>query len=213
MLLRHLYRIDFGFHANIVEEYILLAFILHAMVALRCTWDSSINYAAASGKLNLAIYGVTLLTFMMLHLFQFRFDVTHMYKLCPPSHLINFGTALDLSLDLFWIGWEVCTTAEVRDIYRMEFEVFLSLGWVLFYLSVIWSDRSLILIRTLIGCAGATFVTNQFWCSLMFVPNVVGMANATAACWGNLGGGVTQIFIVWCLVKPFDAMGMDRSAA
>ena len=101
----------------------------------------------------------------------------------------------------------------MRDIYRMEFEVFLSLGWVLFYLSVIWSDRSLILIRTLIGCAGATFVTNQFWCSLMFVPNVVGTANATAACWGNLGGGVTQIFIVWCLVKPFEAMGMDRSAA
>ena len=79
--------------------------------------------------------------------------------------------------------------------------------------SIIFSDWSFILIRTLIGCAGATFVTNQFWCSLMFVPNVVGTANATAAGWGNLGGGVTQIFIVWCLVKPFDAMGMDRSAA
>ncbi|OLP92332.1 High affinity nitrate transporter 2.5 [Symbiodinium microadriaticum] len=45
------------------------------------------------------------------------------------------------------------------------------------------------LIRFFIGCAGATFVTNQFWCSLMFV---VGTANATAAGWGNLGGGVTQ---------------------
>ena len=68
---------------------------------------------------------------MMIHLFQFRFNVTHMFKLYPPSHLINFGTALDLSLNLFWIGWEICTTVEVRDIYRMEFEVFLSLGWVL----------------------------------------------------------------------------------
>ena len=48
------------------------------------------------------------------------------------------------------------------------------------------------LIRFFIGCAGATFVTNQFWCSLMFAPNVVGTANATAAGWGNLGGGVTQ---------------------
>merc|ERR1711997_1203567 len=27
------------------------------------------------------------------------------------------------------------TTAEVRDIYRMEFEVFQSLGWVVFYLA------------------------------------------------------------------------------
>ena len=65
----------------------------------------------------------------------------------------------------------------------------------------------------MIGCAGATFVTNQFWCSLMFAPNVVGTANATAAGWGNLGGGVTQIFIVWCLFKPFQAMGASPDAA
>merc|ERR1711881_700496 len=58
------------------------------------------------------------------------------------------------------------------------------------------------LLRALIGCAGATFVTNQFWCSMMFAPNVVGTANATAAGWGNLGGGVTQIFIMWALVIP-----------
>ena len=60
-----------------------------------------------------------------------------MYKLCPPSYLIDFGTALDLYLNLYWIGWGVCTTIEVRDIYRMEFEVFLSLGWVLSYLAAV----------------------------------------------------------------------------
>merc|ERR1719284_1833800 len=68
-------------------------------------------------------------------------------------------------------------------------------------------------LRFLIGCAGATFVTNQFWCSLMFAPNVVGTANATAAGWGNLGGGVTQIFIVWCLFKPFQEMGASPDTA
>merc|ERR1719392_149473 len=75
------------------------------------------------------------------------------------------------------------------------------------------AEWNFILIRMMIGCAGASFVTNQFWCSLMFAPNVVGTANATAAGWGNLGGGVTQIFIVWCLFKPFQAMGLDSNAA
>ena len=49
---------------------------------------------------------------------------------------------------------------------------------------------SFMIIRTIIGCAGATFMTNQFWCSLMFAPNIAGTANATADDWGNLGGGV-----------------------
>jgi len=79
--------------------------------------------------------------------------------------------------------------------------------------SIIFSDWSFILIRTMIGCAGATFVTNQFWCSLMFAQSIVGTANATAAGWGNLGGGVTQIFIVWCLVKPLQAMGLGTNLA
>ena len=58
------------------------------------------------------------------------------------------------------------------------------------------------LIRFFIGCAGATFVTNQFWRSPMFTPNVVGTANATAAGWGNLGGGVTQICRMSVIFNP-----------
>jgi len=79
--------------------------------------------------------------------------------------------------------------------------------------ALIWNDWSFILIRTMIGCAGASFVTNQFWCSLMFAQNVVGTANATAGGWGNLGGGVTQVFIVWCLFKPFQSAGLSSNTA
>merc|ERR1719252_149655 len=76
--------------------------------------------------------------------------------------------------------------------------------------SQIYASWNYYLCRFLIGCAGATFVTNQFWCSMMFAPNVVGTANATAAGWGNLGGGVTQIFIMWALVIPMrDVLGLD----
>merc|ERR1712193_398713 len=121
-----LYWTGFGLEANIVEEYILLAALLHVFVGLKRTWDISINYTVASGKLNLAISGIALLTFMCIHLFQFRFGETQMFKLCPPPYLMNIGTIFDLRLNLFWMDEPGCTTAEVRDIYRMEFEVFQS---------------------------------------------------------------------------------------
>merc|ERR1712127_430750 len=130
-----LYWTGFGLDANIVEEYILLAALLHVFVALKRTWDISINYTIASGKLNLAISGITLLTFVCIHLFQFRFGATQSFTLCPPPYLVNIGTIFDLRLNLLWVDEPGCTTAEVRDIYRMEFEVFQSLGWVLFYLA------------------------------------------------------------------------------
>lgn len=53
--------------------------------------------------------------------------------------------------------------------------------------------ESFLLFRLAIGVIGASFVITQYHTSVMFAPNVVGAANATAAGWGNLGGGVTQI--------------------
>jgi MFS transporter, NNP family, nitrate/nitrite transporter len=52
---------------------------------------------------------------------------------------------------------------------------------------------SFLLFRLAIGAIGASFVITQYHTSVMFAPNVVGSANATAAGWGNLGGGVTQM--------------------
>jgi NNP family nitrate/nitrite transporter-like MFS transporter len=68
--------------------------------------------------------------------------------------------------------------------------------------AAIESPHRYVVMRFLTGFSGATFITNQFWCSLMFAPNVVGTANATAAGWGNLGGGAAQIFIIWGLMIP-----------
>jgi NNP family nitrate/nitrite transporter-like MFS transporter len=54
------------------------------------------------------------------------------------------------------------------------------------------SYESFLFFRLLIGAIGASFVITQYHTSVMFAPNVVGTANATAAGWGNAGGGVTQ---------------------
>merc|ERR1711971_1062412 len=83
---------------NIVEEYVLLSAMLHVAVALKRTWDISINYTIASGKMNLAISGVCLLTFMTIHLFQFRFGETKPYTICPPPYLVNVKGLLHLAL-------------------------------------------------------------------------------------------------------------------
>lgn len=53
------------------------------------------------------------------------------------------------------------------------------------------SYESFLLFRLAIGVIGASFVITQYHTSVMFAKNVVGTANATAAGWGNLGGGVT----------------------
>ncbi len=46
-------------------------------------------------------------------------------------------------------------------------------------------------VRFFISFAGASFVTTSLWSSTMFAHTVVGLAIATTAGWGNLGGGVT----------------------
>jgi len=60
---------------------------------------------------------------------------------------------------------------------------------------IIASAEDLILIRLLIGVGGSTFVMCQYWASRMFTKEVVGTANALCGGWGNLGGGVAQLFV------------------
>lgn len=57
------------------------------------------------------------------------------------------------------------------------------------------SYETFLLFRLAIGAIGASFVITQYHTSVMFAPNVVGTANATAAGWGNMGGGATLIIM------------------
>jgi NNP family nitrate/nitrite transporter-like MFS transporter len=74
------------------------------------------------------------------------------------------------------------------------------------------SYESFLLFRLAIGVIGASFVITQYHTSVMFAPNVVGTANATAAGWGNMGGGVTLI-VMPLIFGAFVGMGyLDASA-
>jgi len=130
-----LYWTGFGLPANIVEEYILLSVLLHVLVGLKRTWDMKLTMGIKSGQLNLAISGLMLLTFMTIHLFQFRFGDTEQfgpYYIRPPPFLINFLGIL--SLNLFWTSDSSVQPVGVRDIYALEFQIFQSALWCVFYM-------------------------------------------------------------------------------
>jgi len=83
--------------------------------------------------------GVILLSFMIIHLLQFRFGETSTYDLRPPPYLIYFMGIL--KLQLFWTSDTDIATVGVRDIYKLEFDQFTSASnpffpqsWAVFYL-------------------------------------------------------------------------------
>jgi len=132
-----LYWTGFGLPANIVEEYILLSVLLHVFVGLKRTWDMKLALVNSQGinVLNLAISGLMLLTFMTIHLFQFRFGDTDQfgpYYIRPPPYLINFWGIL--SLNLFWTDASYVEPVGVRDIYALEFQIFKNPLWSFFYI-------------------------------------------------------------------------------
>jgi len=127
-----LYWTGFGLNANIVEEYVLLAALMHIIVASKRTLDININMPVTSGKLNMAISGIVLLVYMVIHLFQFRFGETEPYKVRPPPYMINFN--LSEFPHLFYTADKSVPEVVVRDIYKLEYDLFQNWGWVWYYL-------------------------------------------------------------------------------
>jgi MFS transporter, NNP family, nitrate/nitrite transporter len=96
---------------------------------------------------------------------------------------------------------------------RISYSALLILGSIpVMFIGFSNSYESFLLFRLAIGVIGASFVVTQYHTSVMFAANVVGTANATAAGWGNMGGGAT-LMIMPLVFAAFTGLGyLDAEA-
>ncbi len=123
------------------------------------------------------------------------------------GNIVIASVAVTVLARLF-VGW-LCDRYGPRRIYAG----LLALGALpVMGIGLAHDYTSFLVFRLAIGAVGASFVITQYHTCAMFAPNVVGTANATAAGWGNLGGGVTQV-VMPLVFAGFMGLGLSSSSA
>ncbi len=123
------------------------------------------------------------------------------------GNIIIASVAITIFARLFF-GW-LCD----RIGPRISYTILLLVGSLpVMFIGLSNSYETFLLFRLAIGAIGASFVITQYHTSVMFAPNVVGTANATAAGWGNMGGGVT-LMIMPLVFAAFVGLGYVNEQA
>jgi hypothetical protein len=130
--------------------------------------------------------------------------------------LSEIQVSLDLTKEQIWTssifsvaGGLVsrCIMGVLCDFYGarlMSAVVLFTCGLPTCFTGLVNTSVGLSILRLVIGIGGSAFVTCQYWTCTMFTREVAGTANALAAGWGNLGGGVTLIVTGSVLFPFFD---------
>jgi len=143
---------------SLIDIYLYLALMLHVSVALKRSWDISIQYCVHTGKWNMMISGLCVLTFLIHHLWDLQFYEYHgewgkAYVRAPTPLPVNPYGMIDVPPAVFFSKDPSVPEVQVRDLYSREVDLFSNLGTVLFYTFSIW-----------------VFVLHMFWGWKKLVP-------------------------------------------
>jgi len=123
-----------------VDLYLFMGLLLHVSVALKRTYDINIGYCLYTGKLNMAISGLGVLTFLIKHLTDLEFYQHFGYVYVRPApYLINFGGLMETP-PMVWVNDRTDTNIplhKVRDLYSREVDMFKDFSNVLFYTAAV----------------------------------------------------------------------------
>lgn len=121
---------------SVVELYLAFALVLHVSVALQRSWEISMNYTVSSGRWNMMLSGLTVLSFLTVHLADLRFSSQMTYTMLrPPPNFVAFDGLPEGRV--FFETDPSIPLVRARDLYTREVELFKNLPKSLFYTACI----------------------------------------------------------------------------